>query len=319
MYFSHLPEALSPLFGRIDCTLTDITAPEVTLRILDGEGTLLGTKHFVGSNEVSFDIAPYLRSTLRCNPTPTATSLVRSERVVSCSLEAVTEAETILSERLTFLPAVVDATDRLLTTLPTERILDPQGVDHLTIRADAPFNIQVAGYIRGEEVTTKRFSITEAGVYDLTINAADFDRVDELALLFGGRMVADYVVQERSPRAVTLAWLSSVGSIEHYTFPRRVSLESEVERTEGYGAEGYRTACIALQERLTLDTAPESKEVIAALSELLTSPRVWQLTTEGYQPRRVVTKRLSYGDCGSLATLRVTVAANKNEERLWSC
>ncbi|MBQ2393781.1 MAG: hypothetical protein II303_06370, partial [Alistipes sp.] len=111
MYFSHLPEALSPLFGRIDCTLTDITAPEVTLRILDGEGTLLGTKHFVGSNEVSFDIAPYLRSTLRCNPTPTATSLVRSERVVSCSLEAVTEAETILSERLTFLPASVVATD----------------------------------------------------------------------------------------------------------------------------------------------------------------------------------------------------------------
>ena len=110
-----------------------------------------------------------------------------------------------------------------------------------------------------------------------------------------------------------------MGSIEHNTFPRRVSLESDVERTEGYGAEGYRTACIALQERLTLDTAPESKEVIAALSELLTSPRVWQLTTDGYQPRRVVTKRLSYGDCGSLATLRVTVAANKMEERLWSC
>lgn len=319
MFFSHLPEALSPLFGRIDCTLTDITAPEVTLRILDGEGALLGTKHFVGQSEVSFDIAPYLRSTLRCNLTPSTTSLVRSERMVSCSLEAVTEAETLISERLTFIPASVVATDRLLTTLPTERTLDCKGVDHLTIRADAPFNIQVAGYIRGEEVITQRFSISEAGLYDLTINAADFDRVDELALLFGGRMVADYVVRERSPRAVTLAWLSSAGSIEHYTFPRRVSLESEVERIEGYGSEGYETACIALQESLTLDTAPEPKEVIAALSELLFSPCVWQLTAEGYQPRRVVTKRLSYCDCGSLATLRVTVAANKMEERLWSC
>lgn len=319
MYFSSLPEAYAPLFPHCFCTLSEVAAPRVTVRIFDEEGHRIGAKTFSDSDSVTFDLTPYLGRMARYTPRLRNTSVEPSERLVRCYLEAETDNEIILSESLCLLPASVVTPSRLCTTLPTDRTIAPDGVDWLTIRTDSPLNIQVAGYVRGEEVETLRFVLPEAGLYDLMVNAADFDGVDELAVLLGGQMAVGYLLRTPPRKATTLAWRSACGSIEHYTFPRRVSVDVEVERTTGYGKNGYETAHTERNTLLTLDSAPESEEVARALSELLSAEEVWQLTEAGYEARRIVTKRWSWCDCGAVATLRVVVADNNKEGELWSC
>lgn len=319
MYFSTLPEAYAPLFPHCYCTLSDVAASPVTVRIFDAEGNRIGAKTFSDSDTVTFDLTPYLRRLARYTPHRRNTSVEPSERLVRCYLEAETDDEIILSESLCLLPASVATTSRLCSSLPTDRTIAPDGIDWLMIRTDSPLNIQVAGYVRGEEVETLRFTLPEAGLFDLTINAADFDEVDELAVFLGGQMAVGYLLRTPPRKATTLAWRSGCGSIEHYTFPRRVAVDVEVERTTGYGTKGYDTAQITRNTLLTLDSAPECEEVARALSELLSADEVWQLTEAGYEARRIVTKRWSWCDCGAVATLRVVVADNQKEGELWSC
>ncbi|MFR3334225.1 MAG: hypothetical protein ACLTSJ_09890 [Alistipes communis] len=90
-------------------------------------------------------------------------------------------------------------------------------------------------------------------------------------------------------RRPQLAWRSSAGSIEHYTFPIEKSVTTETVKDRAYGTDGHLTAAARTERRTTLVSAYETRAVLEALSEITASPEVWLAEGGGYTPVDVTT------------------------------
>lgn len=321
MTFSTLPTSYAPIGQPLWCSLSGVADPQVEVRILLSDDTLLGVKRFVGDASPTFDLAPYLRRVARFSPSGDRSTGVASaaDRQLMIRLEAVSASAMISSPLMIFRPAdVEEQPTALLTTLPTERLLAPDEWDELTFLADAPQPLRVV--VTGRDGSTRVLShVIPADTLALFhLAAADFPDADQLLVDAGACGAIHYTILPAAEGACRLAWASRRGSIEHYTFSVVQRVEFAVEKVRGYGEEGYCVGYCEAEERLVLQSALETDAMLNGLKELLQAEQVWLVQASGYERVDVLTEKAEIHRHGLLSSLTLTIRSTQKNKQLWN-
>lgn len=322
MHFSTLPPAYAPIGQPLICTLSEISASTVDVRIRLSSGTLLGTKRFVKTGSASFDIAPYLRGVLRFTPpTEDATGVVAAiDRQLMVYLEAESDEELITSAPFILRPATpTENPTALLTTLPTERLLAPDESDELLFLSRTPQPLNIVVTERDGSVTVQSHIVPGSGLFRFTLRGADFTDADHILIDGGPTGSIHYTMLPAPEDGCRIAWLSERGSLEQYTFPLVERVACRVTKNRSYGAEGYTVQRAESEEQLHLRSALEGDEMLSALRGLLSAEQVWMRTTEGFVPVDVLNEEADIHRHGILSSLALTIRPTLKNTTLWSC
>ena len=115
-----------------------------------------------------------------------------------------------------------------------------------------------------------------------------------------------------------LAWRSSAGGIEHYTFPVEKSESVETIRQRAYGAEGHLVARTRAERRTVLVSAYEPRATLEGLSEVLSSPDVWLAEDDGYTAVDVVTEKSVLHRHGAVTCLEIEIRPKRKTGMPWN-
>lgn len=343
MQFTQIPQQHAPLGGELRYGVGHDAATTIGIRIADAaDHTLLGAKRFAEVSDVSFDIAPYLRSALRFVPTVgqtgprpadgrTVTAVVTAAEERLSAADGTTDGATdgttdgagsgtppavATAPARTFLPAAepVEA-PALLTSMPLRRLIAAGEGDELTFFTAGTQQVTVvaeAGYGTLEEV----YTLAGAGLHLFRVDTSNYLPLRRLTVDAGACGTVVYEVVARPEGAVRLAWRSRAGSVEHYTFPVEVSVLCETAKRRAYGPEGH--VAVATSDRsLVLRSAYERREVLEALAELNASPEVWRVGAH-YEPVDVAGGQRAEFRCGALGCFEVAIRPKQSIPQPWN-
>ena len=283
MRFTSTPQNFTPIEqGLVFAFTTDNSTPAtVVVEIVDcSDESVIATLRLHNVTTAEVDIAPYIApfaerkplkySTSTLQEAPTALYKVRVDDVESAELLVSLNRSKVVA------PAVV-------TTMSSQCRLACGECDELLLFAEEGSDLEIVmSTDTGEELRLEKVS---SGAEMLTVVADDFGeacrRID-VAVLCDGSEVASlcYNIVAPSGRGVRLAWLSSEGSIERYTFPVTHSITLNAERERVGDGEILRTVACRSESRLEVASRYEPRATIAALSEIVTSSRVWLVADE---------------------------------------
>lgn len=217
----------------------------------------------------------------------------------------------------TFLPTAKPATaPTLLTTLPAVRLLPDGSSEELTLLTAGAQNVTVIAR-SGDTTTAASYSVPEAGLHLFRIDARDFPGAETLTVDAGACGTIDYTLVAPPCGGVRLAWRSSAGSVEHYTFPTETEAIVETAKGRVYGPEGY-VPTGESERRRTLRSAFEVRPVLEALAELTCSPAVWLVTAAGYEPVDVVSEDAVVHRHGTMCCMEITIRPAHKTPVPWS-
>ena len=349
MLFTRIPQQYAPLGGELRYAVSQETAGNIDIRIVDaaagsaagigaavspggadragtrgpvGDGSaLLGAKRFAAVAEAAFDAAPYLRRRLHFTPATGRTGFYPAEgRTVTAVVEVAGtdgEAAAAIAPARTFLPGDAPGTPGLRTSMPLVRLIPEDACDELTLLTDGPCIVTVTAEA-GDTATAESYRASEAGLHLFRLDMRDFPGAERVTVDAGTCGTVVYSVTPAVQGQVRLAWRSSAGSVEHYTFPvvREVRLRTEKNRAEN--RRGY-AARIGGQERLTrIESAYEAPGVLAALAEITSSPAVWRVTDGGCIPVDVTTEEATLRRLGELCSLSLEIREKIETDATWS-
>lgn len=225
--------------------------------------------------------------------------------------------QTATAPARTFLPtAEPAAAPTLLTTLPAVRLLPDGSSEELTLLTDAAQLVTVIAR-SGDTTTAASYSVPEAGMHLFRIDARDFPGAETLTVDAEACGAVDYTLVAPPGGSVRLAWRSSAGSLEHYTFPTETEAVVETVKTRAYGPDGY-VQTGEPEWRRTLRSAFEVRPVLEALAELTCSPAVWLVTAEGYEPVEVVSEDGVVHRHGTMSCLEITIRPARKTLMPWN-
>lgn len=203
--------------------------------------------------------------------------------------------------------------------MPAERIIPAGAGEEISITMPEFGSVAAAVTVRsGDRTEFHRYEASSAGLFLFRLDLKDFPDAEEVTLDFGTMGTIHYTVVPARSESCRLAWRSSIGSVEHYTFPvvREVRLRTEKNRAEN--RRGY-VARIGGQERLTrIESAYEAPGVLAALAEITSSPAVWRVTDGGCIPVDVTTEEATLRRLGELCSLSLEIREKIETEATWS-
>ena len=268
--------------------------------------------------EAVFDAAPVLRRAMTLQPAAGATGLAAAD---DCMFnvrlrvgDACTDSVLLLCTRPSFNGF------SLLTTMPGRRTLRRGEYDRLLFFAMADFTLRIEAQQADGTVQTFRHEWNgSGGLVALRLRTADFGAgVTAIRVLSGSTSLVEYEVSEPSDEGLRLAWRSSLGTVEHYTFP------AVVRRTEVTGnrtvrlADGTCTLSGESHTELTLRSRCEPSATVRALAEAATSPQVWADGGDAgvYTAVTVATQQVATHTFGEPVSVELTVRPSQNGVRL---
>lgn len=321
MQFTQIPNQYAPLGGELRYAVRHETDGDIDIRILDPEDPApTGAKRFAATASASFDAAPCLRRRLRFIPATGGTGFRAAQgRTVTAFVEAgVSADETVLAPVRTFLPghAVVSAPG-LLTTMPLSRLIPEGACDELTLLTAGACSVTVTAQA-ADTTTAETFRTVDAGLQLFRLDTRDFPEAESLTVDAGACGTVVYSVIPARQQSRRLAWRSSAGSVEHYTFPvvRTTTLRAEKQRAEGL--DGHIVAAAETDREAQLASAYECQPVLEALAEMMASPDVWLAEGDSYTPVDVATDEAVVQRHGSLGCLEVTIRSKRKTRTSWN-
>lgn len=322
MTFDLLPAQHAPCASSLRCSVVDVTASPLVIRIFHGDGTLLGQKRFTDVTEASFEIAPYLRGLVDFQlPTETSSGIESAaDRQLAIYLEAETPDERVQSPLLILRPADEEsAKPALLTTLPRERLLAPGEWDELSfLVGSSPHPLKIVEYRRDGTIHDAVQMLPMAALWCYRVAADDYPEADTLLIDAGTLGTLRYTFLPAPEGSWRLAWQSHRGSLEHYTFPRVERVEQTIERNRAYGDKGHLVTSLEREERLILTSALEGEEWMQALAEILVAEHVWLLREGLYTEVDILTDEAEIARYGTLRSLTITLRSRLKNDLLWS-
>ncbi len=294
--FTRVPKDYAASGENLRYTFVADKAATYLLRITDARtDTVVSAVRFVDVSRATFDIAPIVRRMVKALPANGGTGLRSADSRTVEVVVALWDAEgvEVLAETLpkTFVVSALPVkSPSILTTMPAVRMLSLGECEELLLLSDAGQTVTVEAEgvmaIEGRE-----FAVT-AKPSILRIDSNDFAGAESVTVDCGACGTVTYCMMPTHAEGVRLAWLSSCGSVEHYTFP--VVREREVV-TEGG----------AVRERWCAVSAYESEAVVEALAEMLSSPEVWIAERNLYTAVEMVTRRCVVRRAGAVSLLEV--------------
>ena len=313
MTFTQIPPEYAPLSGELRYTVTTQETATLDLRIADaGNGTLIGAKRFAGVTSASFDAAPYLRRTVAFVPTTGSTGFRMADgRTVTAYIEAQAAqatgtAPTVPSPQRPFLPC-----------RPLVRLISHGESDELTLFSDEAVTVTVTAQ-SGTTTTAESYRTATGGLHVFRLDTRDFPEAETLTVDAGACGSVAYTVISAPTGARRLAWRSSAGGIEHYTFPVEKSESVETIRQRAYGAEGHLVARTRAERRTVLVSAYEPRATLEGLSEVLSSPDVWLAEDDGYTAVDVVTEKSVLHRHGAVTCLEIEIRPKRKTGMPWN-
>lgn len=319
MRFISTPQNFTPIEQGLVFAFTtdsDIPASVVAEIVACSDDSVVATLrlHNITSGEV--DIAPYIAPFAERRPSksamsslceaPTASYKVRVDNVESDRVVVSLNRSDVLR------PAVV-------TTMPQQRRLAYGECDEVLLFVEEGSLVEIAmDSNTGESVYFSEVSASGALLF--TVAAADFGTESKeiyVQVSCNGDEVAslNYNIVAPSERGVRLAWLSSEGSIERYSFPVSHSMTLNAERERVGDGEILRTVVCRSESRLEIASRYEPRATIAALSEIVASSRVWLVADEDVEVD-VVTATTTQNLFGEPSAVELSLRLWQKEEAL---
>ncbi len=302
--FINIPNNFSSMWGELtyESSCTDTT--DILIEILDSSSDeSLGVKKFYSSTSAKINPAPMLFDLML----PDVEKLDFTSSVTAATgfpLLALSDGEEQSEERIfTYSKSDLSA-PAVLYTMPTSRLLHEDECDVVTFVAEEGSQIEYELWgvaiddsseqlILCEEITVSNCAM------QFGIAAADYTSLYSalyLTLSCDGQQLAllSYSLVQSNPSGYRVAWISSAGGIEHYTFP---TIISQTYNSSGETIKSLRSAYGRAAE-------------VEALSEILTSPKVWRVQGGDYSLIEVETTEQQIRSEGALMVTTLTVKEN---------
>lgn len=280
--FTNIPNNYASMWGELTFEYSSTTDSDVVINIYETlSDTLLGVKKFYSTSSAKINIAPMLFDTYFPAPQsdPTSGLKVPTNGFVYLRLEAGDES---CEERtFTYAKSQIEA-PQILTTLPTERILYKGESDTVTVVAPADTYIKYTLY--GVPNDSEEYTLLGSGSTPSNRGVREFVTVaDDYCQSYSALKVTlscdstvlgsvEYSLINEAADGYRVAWVSSLGAIEHYTFPIVV--------------DKIRLSSSATLKNLRSAYGTEAE--IEALSEIVSSPKVWR--ADSYEQIEVTTE-----------------------------
>ena len=126
--------------------------------------------------------------------------------------------------------------------MPLVRLIPEDACDELTLLTDGPCIVTVTAEA-GDTATAESYRVSEAGLHLFRLDMRDFPGAE--------RVTVDSVTPAVQGQ-VRLAWRSSAGSVEHYTFPIVRTTTVRTERREAEGPQGRVVAAAETDREIVL-------------------------------------------------------------------
>lgn len=287
--FTTYPNNFQSFYAELKYHFSTEQEGDITLYVTDSTGDLTyGVKRFYSTSTAEINVAPILRGYAIPPYSISQSGFVDTAGALNvCVSDQVpgSEVSAIQSEQRIFTLSKSDESERgVLTTLPTQcRAISLGEGEILSFRVDPNYAVSVVErqYLFGSEelfasrsyecdeelsglarfaFVAERIESDEASDEASELSDTPLDRII-LEVSQAGEVIAEveYCVIDEPLESLRVAWVSSRGGIEHYTFPVVVttSVDSYCERS------------------VTLRSAFESYDIRKALVEIVESPKVW--------------------------------------------
>lgn len=349
MQFTRIPQQYSPLGGELRYAVSQEAAGNIDIRIVDaaagaadgigaavssggansagkggpaGDGSaLLGAKRFAAVVEAAFDAAPYLRRRLHFTPATGRTGFYPAEgRTVTVVVEAVkTDGETApaVAPARTFLPGEAPGTPGLRTSMPLARLIPQGACDELTLLTGGACTVTVTAEA-GDTAMAESYRVSEAGLHLFRFDTRDFPGAERVTVDAGECGAVNYSVIPAVRDGVRLAWRSSAGSVEHYSFPVVREVTKSTQKRRACGPEGHVVVPQRSERRTALASAYETPEMLEALAELTETPEVWIAGEEIYTPADVLTDEATVLRRGTMSCLEIEIRDKRTAPARWN-
>ena len=117
---------------------------------------------------------------------------------------------------------------------------------------------------------------------------------------------------------VRLAWRSSAGSVEHYTFPIVRTTTVRTERREAEGPQGRVVAAAETDREIVLVSAYETRSMLEPLAELTATAAAWIVTEKRYIPVDIATEEAVVQRRGTLSCLEIAIRPKRKKHAAWN-
>ncbi|HJA98780.1 MAG TPA: hypothetical protein H9779_04160 [Candidatus Alistipes avicola] len=321
MNFTKQPDQFASIYGDLSYSFTGASSSELLLNILDvSNGKTLGSKRYFNTTSGTTNIAPMIRKNIRFTPQTGRIGFYEAkDRGISVQLSG----DNTFSEVRTFLATKDQATtSSLLTSMPRQRIIAYGEYDEITCLIPSSYTVSLQSdtqttpitfnYDKGQPLTIFRL---ETGYFPPSTKTISLEIIVEKATI--DRI--DYTVVPASECGCRLAWRSSAGSIEHYTFPVIKSIIQKTDKEQIYtSTNGYIDTCIKTEQTTSLTSAYEPTSMILALSELFTSPQVWRVRDTQYEEVDLHPTEQTIFRHGTLCGVEVSIRPKFKKKPLWN-
>ncbi len=320
MRFTSIPKDFTPIANGVCFTFEADDEGDFEVQIIDDDTSeIVGVQRLYGVMGGTIDIAHHICSNTPLRPTihncsslsPAVTRRYRID-IGNNSSPSVTLSD---NRHQPSLPSIA-------TTMGHQRRIGHSYSD--TLRIFCPFGSTICASITAD--TSERIDLelcSDTGAADLVVSPLDFEgkiKSLEVAVTIDGSPLptTTYTIDPFFPDETRLAWLSSLGSLEHYTFNfmdrRWLQLDKRVVRNAKSEATTTRTS---VECRQTLLSSLEPQAKMEALAEIIASPHVWADDGNSYRSVEVIDPKISSSHFGEPVCMLFDIATRKREGCLW--
>ena len=319
------PSELSPFDRPAEFVITSTTPATDAGTIIDAvltdadSGTVLATRriHLDNNGSARFDAAPVLRRSFVLRPAAGASGLAVAE---DCRFRVVLSVGAVRSKAVTLLSTEPDINAlTLISGMSAKRTIRYGESDRLIFYSQSDFTVSIEVQTPSG---TKHYSYNwkgDAGLVALRLRTTDFDPAAQRITVMANRTTAaEYTVEPSTADSVRLAWRSTAGVVEHYTFPIVVRRTLVSGRRTVRLADGTCTVAGSEHVEAVLRSAYENAATVATIAEAAISPQVWVVDgdTGEYISVDVLTQQVATHSFGEPSNVELTVRPSQNGVRI---
>ena len=167
----------------------------------------------------------------------------------------------------------------LLTTMPLRRKIFCDGCDELLFAVQDNTDVKVIITPNIGAVKSLSYKAV-SGVMRLLFTPSELGQdakriYVQIKLNAQELCCVEYEVLQRRGRSLCVAWESECGSVERYIFPMTYALRNEVTKQRVGDGNNLNAVAITRSKIVRAMSNYEPRNVVAALSEIIASPKVW--------------------------------------------
>lgn len=296
---------------------TESESPQdVELEVVDATtDTTLARQLLREVTTAELNIAPYTREFTDHKPSQVRHS---SFKEAPSSLYAIRSEESLSEPLRITVNRRVQSTPTLVTSMPHNRTISLGERDELLLLACPDDHIEaIITGDTGEEITLGYTTSTGATILSISTEdfASNIGTLDVEIVCNGEKFATLHYRMVRSGRkAMRVAWISSEGSIERYTFPVTAQRQQKSEKRTVAMAEGQRVVSTTTEQTEVLLSRYEPRLTIEALAEIISATKVWVERYDNCHEVEVLTSVVDHNLMGEPDSLRLTIRQWRRKE-----